>query len=235
VRLAAPTFSGVPFLNTTAEPDEALLTDRQREDLARIGTRLKLSARTMIYHEDDPADFVFAIIEGVVKSYRELPSGKTTVSAFLFPRDLFGLAERGRYINSVQSVTRVTLVRLPLETLVPLVMRDPELQFQFLVKVTHELRESQRRAILINRRDAAGRLAMFLTMMRAHHQATGRHDRDVPLPMSRTDIANFLGLSREAMSRATKFLQRRGIIRFQNRHLAQIVDAGRLASLAAAA
>jgi CRP/FNR family transcriptional regulator len=109
------------------------------------------------------------------------------------------------------------------------------LQFQFLVKVTHELRESQRRAIVVNRRDAAGRLAMFLMMMRAHQQATGRHDRDVPLPMSRTDIANFLGLSREAMSRAAKSLQRRGIVRFPNRHLAQIIDAGRLASLAAAA
>jgi CRP/FNR family transcriptional regulator len=231
----APTFSGVPFLNTTAEADEPLLTDRQREELARIGTRLKLSARTMIYREDDPADSVFAIIEGVVKSYRDLPSGKTTVTAFLFPRDLFGLAERGRYVNSIQSVTRVTVVQLPLETLVPLVMRDPDLQFQFLVKVVHELRESQRRAILVNRRDAAGRLAMFLTMMRAHHRATTSDDRDVPLPMNRTDIANYLGLSREAMSRAAKFLERRGIVRFQSRHLAQIVDGARLASLAAAA
>jgi CRP/FNR family transcriptional regulator, anaerobic regulatory protein len=230
----APSFSGVPFLNTTAPADEPILTDHQRQELARIGTRLKWSARTVIYREDDPADSVFAIIEGVLKSYRELPSGKTTVSAFLFPRDLFGLAERGRYVNSIQSVTRVTLVQLPLETLVPLVMHDPELQFQFLVKVVHELRESQRRAILVNRRDAAGRLAMFLTMMRAHHQATDG-DRDVPLPMSRTDIANYLGLSREAMSRAAKLLQRRGIVRFPNRHVAQIVDAPRLASLAAAA
>jgi CRP/FNR family transcriptional regulator len=235
VRVIAPTFSGVPFLNPTADADGALLTDHQREELARIGTHFKLAARTTIYREDDPADSVFAIVEGVVKSYRELPSGKMTVTAFLFPHDLFGLAERGRYINAIQSVTRVTLVKLPLEALVPLVMRDPELQFQFLVKVTHELRESQRRAILVNRRDAAGRLAMFLVMMRAHHEPTGPRDRDVPLPMSRTDIANFLGLSREAMSRAAKSLERRGIVRFQNRHLAQIVDPARLASLAAAA
>ena len=80
----------------------------------QIGARIRLPARMVIYKEDSPADWVFAITDGCVKCYRELPSGKRALSAFLFARDLFGLAENGRYTNTVQAVTNVTLFRLPL-------------------------------------------------------------------------------------------------------------------------
>ena len=95
----------------------------------------------------------------------------------------------------------MTLYRLPIDALTDLLMNDPELQFQFPAKVTHELRDAQRRAILINRRDAVGRLAMFITLMRRELQLTPPNDREVPLPMSRSDIANYLGLSLSLSSR----------------------------------
>ena len=66
----------------------------------------------MVYREQSAATSVFAVADGVVKTYRDLPSGKRTIGAFLFARDLFGLAENGRYINCAQAVTRVTLYRL---------------------------------------------------------------------------------------------------------------------------
>jgi CRP-like cAMP-binding protein len=231
IRPLAPQWDSVSR-KTGADTETALLTDHLRKELARIAKPLQLPARAVIYREDARAHSVFAVLEGVVKSYRELPSGKRMISAFLFPGDLFGLAESGRYLNCAQAITRVTLHQLPLEKLIPLVKRDPELQFQFLSKVTHELRESHRRSTLIARRDAAGRLASFLLMMRRHRQTT-RSDREVMLPMSRTDIADFLGLSREAVSRAAGLLQRRGIVAFEGRHLARIVDTGLLAKLAA--
>jgi CRP/FNR family transcriptional regulator len=213
-------------------PKAALLSDRQREQLARIGTRLRLPPRMMIYREEAPAQWVFAVAEGVVKCYRDLPSGKRVIGAFLFARDLFGLAEHGRYLNCAQAISRVTLYRLPLDELVVLMKHDPDLQFQFLVKITHELRESQRRAILLGRRDAAGRLAMFLMLMRDRHDLA-RSRGLVPLPMSRTDISNFLGLSPESVSRAAAELERRGLVKFEDRHLARIADEARLAKLAA--
>jgi CRP/FNR family transcriptional regulator len=100
------------------------------------------------------------------------------------------------------------------------------------VKITHELRASQRRAILIRRQDAAGRLAMFLMMMREHPQAHAGNG-EIPLPMSRTDIADFLGLSPGAVSRAANRLQRQGSVRFEGRHLARVVDRILLAKVAA--
>src|SRR5262249_4414649 len=162
----APPLDAIPFLK--ADTSTVVLTPRQREELARIGTRLRLPARTLIYREDSAAQWVFAIAEGVVKSYRELPSGKRAVAAFLFARDLFGLAENGRYVNSVRAVTRVILYRLPVSDLTVLLRHDSDMQFKFLLKVTHALRDAQRRAIVVNRRDAAGRLAMFIAFMREH-------------------------------------------------------------------
>jgi CRP-like cAMP-binding protein len=230
----APSLRAVPFLRGAAGAETIALTDRQREQLARIGMRLRLPARMVIYREDSTADWVFAIAEGAVKTYRELPSGKRIVSAFLFARDLFGLAENGRYVNSAQAITRVTLYRLPLSELTVLLKHDPDLQFHFLAKVTHELRESQRRTILVNRRDAAGRLAMFVALMLSESVPTPETGREVPLPMTRSDIANFLGLSLESVSRAAAELERRGLVAFEHRHLARILDADRLAKLVAA-
>lgn len=220
----------VPFLKDGT--DTLVLSDRQREALAGIGTRLRLPPRMVIYQEHSPARWVFAVLEGAVKSYRDLRSGRRAVSAFLFPQDLFGLAEAGRFVNTTQALTQVTLYRAPIEPLTDLLIQDGELQFKFLAKVTHELREAQRRAIVISRRDAVGRLAMFLSLMRAHPPRAGVVDREVALPMSRTDIAAFLGLSLESVSRAAAILERRGIVKFENRELARILDPARLARLA---
>ena len=227
-----PSLRAVPFLQ--ADTDNIVLTARQREQLVQIGTRLRLPARKIIYREDAPADAVFAVVEGVLKSYRHLRNGRRTICAFLFARDLFGLAERGHYVNCTQAVTPVILYRLSIHELTRILKEDAELQFQFLAKVTHELRESHRRAVLINRRDAAGRLAMFIERMAARRDQSIRREPDVALPMSRTDIAEYLGLSLESVSRAATELRRRGLVRFESRHLVRIVDVTSFVAVAAA-
>lgn len=220
-----------PLFRDADDSNAIRLTDRQREELVNLGTRLQVRPRTMIYLADAPAEFVFVVTEGVVKSYRELASGKPLVYAFLFSRDLFGLAEAGRYVNAARAITDVTLYRLPMTQLAALLKQDAELQYVFLTKVTHELRESQRRTILLNRPDAAGRLAMFLAWM-ADRTALG--DQVVALPMTRSDIAAFLGLTLESVSRAARTLERRGLVAFEGRHAVRIVDEPRLAALVAA-
>ena len=87
-RQLVPSLRAIPFLKGTSNTRTELLTDRQREELTRIGTRLRLPPRMVIYREDVAADWVFAVVEGAVKSYRDLPSGKRIVGAFLFPKDL---------------------------------------------------------------------------------------------------------------------------------------------------
>ena len=112
-----PSIKAIPFLKGTVDTATELLTERQRDALVRIGTRLRLPPRMVIYRENVPADWVFAVVDGAVKSYRDLPSGRRTIAAFLFARDLFGLAENGKYVATAQAITRVTLYRLPIDAL----------------------------------------------------------------------------------------------------------------------
>jgi CRP-like cAMP-binding protein len=226
-----PTLRAIPFTASGPGSEALLLSPAQREQLAQIGVRIRLPARMVILREDSPAEWVFAISEGCVKCYRDLPSGRRALTAFLFNHDIFGLAENGRYVNTVQAISNVTLFRVPTLDLANLLKQDGNLQFQFLSKVTHELRSSQRRATMINRRDAVGRFAMFIAMM-AHGALTD--GQAVALPMARSDIADYLGLSLESVSRAAAELERSGLVNFENRHLARIADGARMAKLAAA-
>lgn len=228
-----PSLRALPFLKATAE-NAVRLTARQREQLMTIGVRMRVPARTVIYREGDPAQAVFVVMEGAIKCYRDLRSGKRALCAFLFSRDLFGLAENESYVNTAQAATEVVMYRLPLPELMTLLKRDGELQFQFLSKILHELRESQRRAVLVNRRDAPGRLSMFLALMASRQGVATTGEGRIALPMSRSDIADYMGLSLESVSRAAAQLERKGIATFEGRHSVCILDRGRLAKLAAA-
>jgi CRP/FNR family transcriptional regulator len=209
------------------------LTDRQRQELSGIATRLRLPPRTVLFEADSPAKWVFAVSEGVVKTFRDLPSGKRRITAFLYKADIFGLAKNQRYVNTAQTVTRAIVYRMPLDGLRDVLCRDGELQFKFLRKITHELREAQLRSLVIGRRDAIGRVAMFLMTLKKKPFASPADQPGIlPLPMSRSDIADFLALSLEAVSRATAELERRQMVEFESR-LARILDERRLAKLAA--
>ncbi|HKH75113.1 MAG TPA: Crp/Fnr family transcriptional regulator [Vicinamibacterales bacterium] len=218
-----PGIRGASFLEPGSLGGTPVLTEGQRQQLLEIATRIRVPARTFVYREQTAASWIYINTEGVLKTFKDLRSGRRWVTAFLFPRDVFGLAKNGLYVRTAQAITTATLYRIESHVLIALLRRDAELQFQFLSKVTHELREAQRQTIVVGRRDAVGRLAMFIQQLEC--TCCDRHNaRDVELPMSRSDIASYLGLSLESVSRATTKLQRRGIVSFPNRHLARIVD-----------
>ncbi|HKC55434.1 MAG TPA: hypothetical protein VKC35_04900 [Vicinamibacterales bacterium] len=102
---------------------------------------------------------------------------------------MFGLAENGRYVNSVQTVTPTTCFKIPVSALTEMFVRDGELELQFLFKMTHELREAQRQQIILTHRDARIRVAMFLRTLQRRHDDSSH----IELAMSRLDIARFLG------------------------------------------
>lgn len=220
---AEPGLRAAPFLEAGSIGAAPVLTERQRQQLLEIATRVRVPARSVVYREQTAATWIFINTEGVLKTFKDLRSGRRWVTAFLFPKDVFGLAKNGLYVRTAQAITPATLYRIESHALIALLRRDAELQFQFLSKVTHELREAQRQTIVVGRRDAVGRVAMFIQQLEC--TCCDRHNaRDIELPMSRSDIASYLGLSLESISRATAKLQRRGIVAFPNRHLARILD-----------
>jgi CRP/FNR family transcriptional regulator len=208
-----------------------LLTEPQQQQLAALSTVVKIARKTLVYEGETPARSIWIVDSGVVKSYRALANGRSQIMGFLFPGDLFGLAQNGNYVNTTRAVTPVILHRLPREALTEVLRRDPELEFQFLMKAAHELRELQRRAIVVGRRDATGRIAMFMSMLCRNEYGKDVSQRRIRVPMTRSDVAEYLNLTPEAVSRGCQQLARGGILAFPNRHTPQIVDLERFEQL----
>ena len=217
---------------TGGDVSRPLLTDSQRRRLAEAATKLQLPARSIIYRDGEPADSVFINGGGVVISFKDMPSGKRRVAGFRYYADLFGLADHGKYVNTTRAVTPVIIYKIPIETLTAMLRQDADLEFQFVCKLVHELRQSQRKAIIVARRDAPGRIAMFVDMLRRTPVNEGRPQDVVEMPMTRSDIGDFLNLAHESVSRACKRLGNMGIIEFK-KGTAHILDRARFDKLVA--
>jgi CRP/FNR family transcriptional regulator len=111
--------------------------------------------------------------------------------------------------------------------------KDADLEFHVICKLMHELRETQRHAFLLARRRALPKVAMFLQLLENLQAARGERRADIYLPMNRSDIGEYLGMSLEAVSRAFRDLTTRGIIESRNRRHLKIVDRSTFDKIAA--
>ena len=106
-----PSIRATPYLELPPY-GTPLLSERQRQGLIQIATRLRLPGKMIVYEEDSPAKYLFIVAEGAVKTFRDLPSGRRRIANFLFRGDIFGLAEKGKYVNTAQALTRALLYRI---------------------------------------------------------------------------------------------------------------------------
>ncbi len=227
-----PSIAAVALWGSSKGKRTQLLTDEEKARLSVIASVARFKKGAQIYREGDRADAVFNIAGGVVKAYRALPDRTERISAFLFADDLFGLAEDGKYANSAKAVTAVTAYRLPVSALQSRLRQDADLEFHVICKLCHELRAAQRHAILLGRRNALAKLAMFFQLLEHYQAARGERTSGLYLPMSRSDVADYVGMSLEAVSRSFSTLARRGVIGFSNKRHVKILDRTQLDALA---
>jgi CRP/FNR family transcriptional regulator len=201
-----------------------LLSDEERSRLAVIASIVRFKKGDEIYREGDPAEAVFNIINGVAKAYRYGPDGKEHIAAFLFPDDLFGLAQEGTYANSLKALTPVTAYRIPVSVLRSRLAADAALEFHVIAKLCHELRQAQRHAFLLASRRTVWKLTMFLQMLEQLQSANGGATNEIYVPMDRSDIAEYIGTTLAAVSRAFRMLTARGILQTRNRRHVKIID-----------
>jgi CRP-like cAMP-binding protein len=218
-----PSFE-VPAIWSAGEDPRTLLDKDDRAMLAIIATVSRYKKGELICQEGVRSDYTFNIIAGVVKSYRSQPNRKQQVLSFLFPHDLFGLAEQGRYVNSAAAVTQVMLYKVPTAALEARMRRNPSLDFQVICRLCHDLREAQQHAILLSRHHAVAKLGLFLQMLEAHQNAEGHSSQEIQVPMARTDIGAYVNISPEAVTRSLRELVRRGLISVRERRYVKIID-----------
>jgi CRP/FNR family transcriptional regulator len=201
-----------------------LLSDDERSRLAVIASIVRFRKGAEIYREGDRAEAVFNIISGVAKAYRRGPDRKEHIAAFLFAEDLFGLAQEGRYANSLKALTPVTAYRIPVTVLRSRLAGDAALEFHVIAKLCHELRQTQRHAFMLASRRALSKLSMFLQMLEQLQTANGGSTNEIYVPMDRSDIADYIGTTLAAVSRAFRTLTARGILQIRDRRHVKVLD-----------
>ena len=204
------------------------LTAEEQALLAVISTIVRFRRGERIYAEGDRADAVYNIITGVAKSYQTLPDGRQHIAGFLFAADVIGLAQNGVYVNSAEALTAATLYRIPTASLEARLRNYPDLDFQVISKLCYELREAQRHAMLLSAQQAITKVGLFLQMLETHQAARGDSSGEVYLQMTRRDIAAYVGMTPEAVTRSLRDLVHRGAITFRDRRHLQIIDRARL-------
>jgi CRP-like cAMP-binding protein len=201
-----------------------LLTDDERARLAVIASIVRFKKGENIYREGDRADAVFNIIRGVVTAYKEAPDSRGHIVAFLLPDDMFGLSAERRYTNSARAITAVTAYRLPVAALRSRLSKDAELEFHVICKLCQELRQAQRHAFLLSQRRSISKLSMFLQLIEQLQIAKGEQAAEIYLPMDRSDIGDYVGMTLAAVSRGFRSLVTRGVIKFRDRRHVRIID-----------
>jgi CRP/FNR family transcriptional regulator, nitrogen fixation regulation protein len=192
----------------------------------RIGSRRAFERNEEIFAEGDAADCWFKVVSGCVRLSKFLADGRRHIAEFYFAGDCFGLDNLPERLFSAEAVGDVIVMRYPRAATERLLDSDPRLLRRLRDMTLRELANAQIRMLLLGRMSAPERVATFLLDM------SGRHDaaRAVDLPMSRHDIADYLGLTIETVCRVLSAFRRAGMIDIPNPHRIELRDRAALAA-----
>ncbi len=168
-----------------------------------IGVAMSYDRNAEIYAENDPAENLYKVISGTVRSYKILDDGRRQIGAFYFPGDIFGLEIGSEHTFSTEAIVDSEILLIKRSSLIALAARDNNVARQLWTLTATELRRVQGHATVLIM-SAQERVIGFLLEMAKRSAAAS----EIDLPMSRGDIADYLGLTIETVSRTFKQLEK---------------------------
>ena len=148
------------------------------------------------------------MIEGSVRTYKLLSDGRRQIGAFHLPGDIFGLENGHLHRFTAEAIVNTTVGLVRRESLEREARNDPAMVRNLLKMTTDNLQHVENHLLLLGRQTAPERVAAFLIEMNGRQKSAGA----VALPMTRRDIADYLGLTIETVSRALRAYQRKGYV-----------------------
>lgn len=196
----------------------------------RSGIAVQYEPGETVVFESDVAASVYSLTSGLLRLSKLLPDGRRQIAGFLFPGDFLGITMEEEHAFTAEAVAPSAMCRFPRARFDEFVVAHPNLESRLYAVAAHELAAARQQLVLLGRKTATERVASFLLMLagRCAHDA----GRDIVLPMSRADIADYLGLRIETVSREITGLKTSRIIRLTGRQSLQVVDRERLDQLA---
>lgn len=196
------------------------------DDLARLDDivrqRRPLSAGAPLFRMGDSLGSVFVARDGAVKTVTFGENGDEQIVSFHLPGELIGLdaLADGKHRCDAIALTATSLCEIPFTQLGEVAAKIPGLQQQLLRVIGMSVGRDQDHIEILVRRQANERIALFLHGLAERYKAIGRDSERLTLPMSRIDVANYLGLALETVSRGFTRLQDDGLIHVQGRQVA---------------
>jgi CRP/FNR family transcriptional regulator, nitrogen fixation regulation protein len=180
-----------------------------------------------IYGEGESAEYVYQVVCGAVRTYKTLNDGRRQISAFHLPGDVFGLECGGAHSRTAEAVVDTTARVMKRSALERAARTDAKIACSLWTTTAAELRHAEDRMMLLGRKTAAERVANFLLEMDRRLSAVGM----VELPMCRRDIADYLGLTVETVSRTLSDLNQWGALCFSGPRQFTLLNRERLAAM----
>ena len=168
-----------------------------------LGAPIHFERNVEIYGEGEPAEYFYRVVKGAVRTYKVLQDGRRQIGAFHLPGDVFGLEAGEEHSFSAESIVDCTIRVAKRSGIVAMAARDSNVAADLWASTAKSLRGAQEHMLLLGRKTAEERVASFLLTL-AGPAVVGQI---IELPMSRQDIADYLGLTIETVSRTLTHLE----------------------------
>ena len=192
-----------PCANCGARPFSvcSAIGDRDLERLSAVAVTSQVEAGRTFITEGDSADSFFNITSGTARLFKSLPDGRRQITGFAGRGHFLGLAVLSTYAFSAEAIDAVQYCRFSRSKLRVLLDDFPALEKRLLEVASNELVAAQEQMLLLGRKTARERVASFLLARRMESTVCGNGSPNLHLPMTRSDIADYLGLTIETVSR----------------------------------
>jgi CRP/FNR family transcriptional regulator, nitrogen fixation regulation protein len=175
-----------------------------------VATEFSYKKDEEVYGEDEPAEYVYQVIRGAVRTYKLLSDGRRQIGAFHLPSDVFGLESGMDHRLAAEAIIDTTVRLVKRRSLEQAAGIDVKVARKLWTMTAGDLRHAEDHMLLLGRKSAMERVANFLLEMDRRLADAGM----MALPMCRRDIGDYLGLTLETVSRALSQLHNEGVLGF---------------------
>ena len=207
----------------------------QQEALFALAVRLQLGKRSRLFSAGDPTRYVYNLTEGTVCLSRSLPDGRRQILGFLLPGDFIGFEAGETHRRDAEALTETKVCRFERAAFDGFLHDNPDVALRLLRLAYGDLAQAARHEMLLGRKTALERIATFLLDLRDRSGARHLRTQPLALPMTRSEIADYTGLTIETVSRVLGRLKSSKVVELIGTSAVRVLDDRQLERLSGSA
>lgn len=211
----------------------SVLRDDEMNALQAIMSHVILPPGKALLYEGDKADYVYNVVNGTLRMSKLLSDGRRQITGFLMAGDFLGFARDEAYSYDAEAVEQTEVCRFAVGDFQAVCDRFPQLEKRLLQEASNELAEAQDQMLLLGRQSPQERLAKFLLRQAARLDRVGQTSEPLRLSMTRSDIADYLGLTIETVSRCFTKLRKEKLIELADANTVTLLNRDALEDMTA--